>query len=137
MLELVTVLAVMGILAGIAVPAASAARRALAARSGAHHLALVLRAAQARAQSRDCLVDVAVHADGGYEISDARSGGIVETGELAAAVSTNYPDGSLSFSPTGSPCMFATVIPRAGSFVFGPAAGCTVVVQLGGCIRCR
>lgn len=137
LIELVTLLAVIAILAAIAVPTASGARRALAGRSGAQRLALVLRAAQAHAQSRAGRVDVTVRGDGHYEVWDAAAAGEMESGELGGAVSTNYPDGALSFSAVGSPCLPATTTPRAGSFVFGPAAGCTVVVQLGGCVRCR
>ena len=137
LIELVTLLAVLGVLASVAVPTAAGARRALAGRSAAQRLTLVLRAAQATAQSQGCRVDVGVADDGSYQVSEALSGGRVERGQLGAPVSSNYPDGSLSFSPTGSPCAPATTTPRAGSFVFGTAAGRTVVVQLGGCIRCR
>ena len=137
LIELVTLLAVMAILAAVAVPTASGTRRVLAGKSGAQRLALVLRAAQAQAQSRACRVDVTVRSDGRYEIAEAAAAGETEHGQLSGAVSTNYPDGALSFSASGSPCLLGTATPRAGSFVFGPATGCTVVVQLGGCVRCR
>ena len=137
LIELVALLAVLGILASVAVPTAAGARRALAGRTAAQRLALVLRAAQATAQAQGSPVDVSVGADGSYQVSQALSGGRVERGELGAPATSNFPDGSLSFSPTGSPCLPATATPRAGSFVFGAATGRTVVVQLGGCIRCR
>ncbi len=82
-------------------------------------------------------MDVSVRDDGAYEVSEVGAGGEVERGELEAPVSSNYPGGSLSFSATGSPCLVGTTTPRAGSFVFSSAAGCTVVVQLRGCVRCR
>ena len=137
LIELVSLLAVLAVLAAVAVPTASGARRALAGRGGAQRLALLLRTAQAQAQSRACRIDVSVGGDGHYEVVEAGSAATSERGELGTPVSTNYPSGALSFGPTGSPCLLATTTPRAGSFVFGQAAGCTVVVQLGGCIRCR
>ena len=48
--KLMAVLAVGGILAGIAIPGVGAAQRTLAGDAGARKLALVLRAAQSRAQ---------------------------------------------------------------------------------------
>jgi type II secretory pathway pseudopilin PulG len=137
LIELVTLLAVMAVLAAVAVPSASSVRGVFAGRSGAERLALVLRAAQAQAQSRAFRVDVTVRGDGRYEVVEARPGAAVERGELGTHVTTNYPDGALSFGVSGSPCLFATTTPRAGSFALGSGAGCTVVVQLGGCIRCR
>lgn len=137
MIELVTLLAVMAILAAIAVPTASGARQALAGRSGAQRLALVLRAAQADAQSQARRVDVTVGVDGRYEVIQTGAAPVVERGDLGVPLTTNYPGGALSFSAGGSPCLVATTMPRAGSFVFGSGAGRTVVVQLGGCIRCR
>lgn len=136
MIELVTLLAVMAIIAAIAVPTASGARRALAGKSGAQRLALVLMTAQAQAQAQACRVDVTVTPAGAYEVSLGASHE-VERGEFGAGVVSNYPGDSLSFNSSGSPCVLATTTPRAGSFTFGSAAGCTVVVQLGGCIRCR
>lgn len=136
LVELVTLLAVMAILASVAVPSVASAKRAMAGASGARRLTLVLRVAQARAQSRSERVDVTVSAGGAYEARGA-TGVVLGCGELGAEPSTNYPDGGLSFNPSGSPCVLGTGTPRAGSFVFGDGEGRTVVVQLGGCVRCR
>jgi type II secretory pathway pseudopilin PulG len=135
LIELLTLLTVMAVLAAVVVPGAMAARRVLAGAAGSQRLALVLRAAQAEAQARHCRVDVMLGAGGSYEVraDDAP----LDHGDLGAGPETNYPSRAVSFSASGSPCLLATATPRAGSFSFGSGAGRTVVVQLGGCIRCR
>jgi len=138
--ELVVVCAIVGVFCSIAVPSAVGTRRALGADAGARHLALVLREAQARAQSGGARTAVQVAPDGAYEVAEQGDGGwrVTERGRLAAHVSTNYPDGRVEFGRSGFPLLAGTVTPRAGSFVLG-SAGRTriVVVQMAGCVRCR
>jgi prepilin-type N-terminal cleavage/methylation domain-containing protein len=141
LLELLTVVAIMGILAAVAVPGAAATRSAFAGDAAARKLALVLRAAQARAQARAGVVRVTVARDGGYVVLDvsaeADAAAPVATGELGAGICTNYPGGSLEFGPRGWPCLPGATSPRAGSFIVGTgSADSDVVVQLGGCVRC-
>jgi prepilin-type N-terminal cleavage/methylation domain-containing protein len=143
LLELLTVIAIVGILAAVAVPGAAAARRAFAGDAAARKLALVLRAAQARAQARLSVVRVSVADDGSYVVSDvcaAEDVGAttpVAVGQLGAEVRTNYPGGALEFGPRGWPCLPGASSPRAGSFTIGGGSGDPdVVVQLVGCVRC-
>jgi prepilin-type N-terminal cleavage/methylation domain-containing protein len=141
LVELLTVVAIMGILAVVAVPGAAATRGAFAGDAGARKLALVLRAAQARAQARASIVRVTVAGDGGYVVVDVSAGGDpaapVAAGELGAGVQTNFPGGALEFGPRGWPCLPGATSPRAGSFIVGTgSADSDVVVQLGGCVRC-
>ena len=142
LLELLTVIAIMGILAAVAVPGAAAARRAFAGHAAASKLTLVLRAAQARAQERMSIVRVSVAGDGSYVVLDVPAGEgaaavQVGAGQLGAAVRTNYPGGALEFGPRGWPCLPGATSPRAGSFTIGEgSADPRVVVQLAGCVRC-
>jgi prepilin-type N-terminal cleavage/methylation domain-containing protein len=144
LLESLTVLAIMGILAAVAVPGVSAARRAFAGDAAARKLALVLRTAQARAQANVSIVRVSVAGDGSYVVLDVGSEGDgdatavpVATGQLGVGVHTNYPGGALEFGPRGWPCLPGSSSPRAGSFTIGGGAGDPdVVVQLAGCVRC-
>jgi prepilin-type N-terminal cleavage/methylation domain-containing protein len=139
LLELLTVLAVISILAAVAVPSASAVRRVFAASSAVDRLALVLRAAQARAQSGSSRVCVRVDAGGGFVVTDGGAQGpVVERGELSTDVSSNYPGGSVEFAARGWPCLPGGASPRAGHFsIAGGGGGREVVLQLGGCIRCE
>ena len=142
LLELLTVIAIMGILVAVAVPGTAAARRAFAGHAAASKLALVLRAAQARAQERMSIVRVSVAGDGSYVVLDVPAGEgaaavQVGAGQLGAAVRTNYPGGALEFGPRGWPCLPGAASPRAGSFTIGEGPGDPrVVVQLAGCVRC-
>ena len=142
LLELLTVIAVIGILAVVAVPGAAAARRAFAGDAAARKLALVLRAAQARAQARVSIVRVSVAEDGDYVVLDVPAGGAaaaepVAAGQLGAGVHTNYPGGALEFGPRGWPCLPGASSPRAGSFTIeGGSGDPDVIVQLAGCVRC-
>lgn len=140
LLELLTVIAIMGILAGVAVPGVVATKGAFAGDAGARKLALVLRAAQARAQARGHIVRVSVAGDGRYVVLDMPAGGAaapVAAGDLGAGVRTNYPGGTLEFGPRGWPCLPGLSSPRAGSFTLGGGSGGSdVVVQLAGCVRC-
>jgi prepilin-type N-terminal cleavage/methylation domain-containing protein len=141
LLELLTVVAILGVLAAVAVPGAADARRAFAGDAAARKLALVLRAAQARAQARANTVRVTVAGDGRYVVQDvsAEADAVVPVavGELGAGVQSNYPSGTLDFGPRGWPCLPGATSPRAGSFTIGVgSADSDVVVQLGGCVRC-
>ncbi len=140
--ELLAVVAITGILAAIVVPGAGTVRRALSGPAGARELALVLRAAQARAQARATTVQVTVAGDGFYTVRDLQTGApgspvaavIVASGELGAAVGSNYPGGIVEFGRTGRPSLPGATSPRAGSFTVG--GDHRVVIQLGGCVRC-
>ncbi len=133
--EVVTVLAVVAVLAAVAVPGAARVGRGVAGATAARRLALVLRRAQAEAQSRGARVLVRVGADGVYEVSVA--GERLAGGRLGAAVESNYAGGALEFSPRGWAAPPGALSPRAGHFaVQGPTATRTVVVQLSGCVRC-
>lgn len=138
--EFLVVCAVIGVFCAVAVPSAVGTRRALGADAGARHLALVLRAAQARAQSGDARTAVQVAGDGSYLVAEARDGAwrVTERGDLLASVTTNYPSGRVEFGRAGWPLLSGTATPRAGSFVLGGGTRArTVVVQLTGCVRCR
>jgi len=139
LLELLTVLAVTGVLAAIAVPSAAAVRRTFTAASAVDRLALVLRSAQARAQSRLARVCVRFDAGGGFVVMDGGDGGpVVDHGELDATVASNFAGTAVEFAPPGWPCLPGSASPRAGRFmVAGGGAGREVVLQLGGCIRCE
>jgi prepilin-type N-terminal cleavage/methylation domain-containing protein len=139
LLELLTVLAVTGVLAAIAVPSASAVRRMFAASSAVDRLALVLRSAQARAQSESARVCVRLDAVGGFVVTEGSDEGlVVDQGELNVAVASNYTGMAVEFAPPGWPCVPGSASPRAGRFLLaGGGAGREVVLQLGGCIRCE
>jgi prepilin-type N-terminal cleavage/methylation domain-containing protein len=139
LLELLTVISVIGVLASVVVPSASAVRRVFASSSAVDRLALVLRDAQARAQGGATRVSVSVHSDGSFVVSDGGAGGpVVDLGELGADVTSNYPGGAVQFASRGWPCVPGGASPRAGRFsVAGGGAGREVVLQLGGCIRCE
>jgi len=139
LLELVTILAISAVLCAIGVPGVGAVRSVFAADAAADKLALVLRDAQARAQARGAVVRVSVAGDGRYSVCDVSSSGEcpVVGGELGADVGSNYPQGTLEFGAAGWPTLPGRTSPRAGHFTIGAAtAGRTVVVQLGGCVRC-
>ena len=138
--ELVVVCAVVGVLCAVAVPSAVGARRALGCDGGARHLALVLRAAQARAQSGEGRTAVQVAADGSYLVAHSEAGGwrITERGRLLVPVTTNYPSGRVEFGRAGWPRLSGTATPRAGRvFQGGGSRTRTVVVPRTGCVRCR
>jgi len=138
--ELLAVCAVVGVFCAVAVPSAVGTRRALGADAGARHLALVLREAQARAQSGGARTAVQIAPDGRYEVAEQAETGwrVTGRGRLSARVSTNYPGGRVEFGRAGWPLLAGTVTPRAGSFVLGPAGRTrAVVVQMAGCVRCR
>lgn len=139
LIELLTVLSVMGVLAAIAMPSASAVRATFAASSAVERLAVALRSAQARAQSAGVPVCVDVDADGTVIMTDeSPAGPAVERGELGTPVSCNYPGGAVEFGPSGWPCTPGSASPRAGRFrISGGGAGREVVLQLGGCVRCE
>ena len=134
MFELVTVIAVVGILAAVAVPGAAHVGAAVSGAEGARRLALVLRAAQAEAQSRSASIRVEVDAGGAYTVTGPL-GDQVMSGRLEAPVVSTYPGGVLEFTERGWARVPGSSSPRAGHFSIAGASG-TVVVQLSGCVRC-
>ena len=139
LLELVTILAISVVLCAIAVPGVATVRSVFAADAAADRLALVLRDAQARAQAHGTAVRVSVTGDGRYSVDDVGASGEspVARGELGADIASNYPQGTLEFGAAGWPTLAGGGSPRAGHFTIGAAtAGRTVVVQMGGCVRC-
>jgi prepilin-type N-terminal cleavage/methylation domain-containing protein len=134
LLELVTVLAVVAVLAAVAVPGAAKVRSAVSGAEGARRLALVLRAAQARAQSAGGPVRVEVDSAGDFAVTDA-SGAVVMSGGIGAGVSSTYPGGALEFGARGWAGLPGSSSPRAGHFTIDGSTR-NVVVQLSGCVRC-
>lgn len=138
LIELLAVLAVMAVLAVVAVPAAAYVERRALASNGGVRLALVLRTAQALAQEAGKSVQVVVAGDGAYEVYEPGSVvSVAMRGKLGTGVSGNFPGGAVAFSPSGHPCLPGSDVPRAGSFMVGGESGSVVVLQLGGCVRCR
>ena len=137
MFELLTVLAIGAILVAVAVPGVVSVRRAFAGHAAAVRLALVLRSAQARAQSGAAVVCVSVRPDGRYDVREVATDGStrVTSGDLGADVSTNYPGGSVEFGLRGWPSLPGASSPRAGTFRIAGGRH-AVVLQLAGCIRC-
>lgn len=135
MFEVVTALAVIAVLAAVAVPGAARVRAGVSGAEAARRLALVLRSAQAEAQSRGGRVLVEVAGDGDYRVTAA--GERLVSGRLGAAVQSTYPGGALEFSARGWAALPGAASPRAGHFtVAGATSTRTVVVQLSGCVRC-
>jgi type II secretory pathway pseudopilin PulG len=141
LLELTVLLAIMGIVCGIAVPGAVSAKRAFAVNAAQRHLALLLRDAQARAEALDHRVAVTVADDGSFVVKDllpASDGPALTNGKLGVAVSSSYPGGALEIDPRGWPALPGASSPRAGHFTIASAGATrTVVVQLAGCVRCE
>ena len=134
--ELLTVLAVASVLAAVTVPGAAGVRSAFAGAEGARRLALVLRAAQAEAQSRSGPVRVEVGVGGDYTVT-AAAGDVLMTGRLGTLVTSTYPGGVLEFTERGWARVPGASSPRAGHFdIAGATSSATVVVQLSGCVRC-
>lgn len=138
LIELVSVLAIIGTLLAVAVPGAARLQLGLAEHVAAQRLTLVLRDAQTRAQAHDSRVTVTVAGDGTYRVTESQSGVVgtarsVASGALGAPVSSNYVGGAVEFSPSGWPCLPGAVSPRAGTFAAGAHR---VVLQLGGFVRC-
>ena len=138
LLELVVVLAVAAVLCTIAVPGVVAVQSTFRTHDAGRLLALVLRMAQARAQASGVPVRVTVEAGGTYVVRDVGVPvRVVAHGDLGAAVSGNYPDGTVQFGTAGLPSVAGGTSPRAGHFTVAEGvAGRTVTVQLGGCVRC-
>jgi prepilin-type N-terminal cleavage/methylation domain-containing protein len=133
--ELVTVMAVVAVFAAIAVPSAAHVGSVVSGAEGARRLALVLRAAQAEAQSRGAAVRVEIGASGDYVVS--AGGTRLMSGRVGAPVTSTYPDGAIEFSDRGWASLPGSASPRAGHFsVQGVSGTVTVVVQLSGCVRC-
>jgi hypothetical protein len=123
------------IFAAVAVPSAARVGSSVSSAEGARRLALVLRAAQAEAQSRSASVRVEVDNGGGYVVTAGLER--LMSGCLGARVSCTYPNGTIEFSPRGWAGLPGASSPRAGHFsVEGPTASRTVTIQLSGCVRC-
>ena len=140
LMELVVVLAVAAILAAVAVPGVGTARRVVAGAAGVQELALLLRWAQAQAQSCGTPVRVVLTDGGRYNVTQqgAESASTIATGDLGVDVWSNFPLGAVEFVARGWPCLPGSDVPRAGRFrVAGGGLHREVVVQLGGCIRCE
>jgi prepilin-type N-terminal cleavage/methylation domain-containing protein len=138
LIELVVALSVAGLLCAVAVPGAASVRRTFQSADAAWRLALVLREAQARAAASGDPLRVVVESSGRYRVIRAAAPQVqVAGGELGAVVASNYPGGTVEFGASGLPTLAGGTSPRAGHFevVDGPS-GSTVVVQLGGCVRC-
>lgn len=135
MLEVVAAMAVVAVFAAIAVPSAARVGMSVSGAEAARRLALVLRAAQAEAQSRGGRVLVEVGSCGDYAVTAA--GDRIMSGSLGVTVHSTYPSGALEFSERGWACLPGSSSPRAGHFTLaGVTAARTVVVQLSGCVRC-
>jgi Tfp pilus assembly protein FimT len=131
----VTVMAVAAVFAAVAVPSAAHVGSAVSGAQAARRLALVLRAAQAEAQSRASSVRVEVDGGGSYVVTAA--GQRLMSGRLGARVTSTYPGGALEFSSRGWAGLPGSSSPRAGHFsVEGAASSHTVTIQLSGCVRC-
>jgi prepilin-type N-terminal cleavage/methylation domain-containing protein len=141
LLELLVVLAVLGTLAAITVPAlASGPSQAVTLRA-AQRLGTALRLAQAWAQDGECRTRVVIVPGFGVSV-DRRSEGCWATvaGYALGGVvcSTNYPGGAVEFDRSGLPLSVTTGAPRAGTFTLARgSAGSSVVVQLTGRVRVR
>lgn len=133
--ELVTVMAVVAVFAAVAVPSAAHVGSAVSSAEAARRLALVLRAAQAEAQSRAASVRVEVDEGGDYMVTVGEER--LMSGSLGARVSCTYPNGTVEFSRRGWAGLPGSSSPRAGHFsVQGATASHTVTIQLSGCVRC-
>ena len=133
LIELVAVIAVAAVLSAVAVPGAARVRPAVSGAEGAGRLALVLRAAQALAQSSGGPVRVVVGLARDYAVTDP-AGEVVTRGDLGVDTSSTYPNGTLEFSARGWAGLPGTSSPRAGHFSIVGSPH-TVVVQLSGCVR--
>ena len=135
MLEVVTVLAVVAVFAAVAVPSAARVGAGVSGAEAARRLALVLRFAQAEAQSRGERVLVEVGTGGEYAVSAA--GTCIMSGSLGTAVESTYPGNALEFTVRGWAGLPGSSSPRAGHFtVAGATSTRTVTIQLSGCVRC-
>jgi len=136
MFELLTVVAIVGIFAAVAVPGAAHVRSSVSGAQGARRLALVLRAAQAESQSRLGRVRVHLGTGGDYTVT-AADAELLMSGELGTAIESTYPDGELEFSERGWAALPGSASPRAGHFaVRGGASSSVVTIQLSGFVRC-
>ena len=133
--ELVTVMAVVAVFAAVAVPSAAHVGSAVSGAEGARRLALVLRSAQAEAQSRSSSVRVEIADSGSFVVT--AGGERLMSGSLGARVTSTYPDGAVEFSSRGWAGLPGSSSPRAGHFnVEGATASRSVTIQLSGCVRC-
>jgi len=141
LVEVVVVCAIIGVLAVVGVLSISRLSGAAAVPTAAVRFAAVLRESQALAQVGGEPVNVIISPSASYRVFlDSANGPVwLASGDLAPVIcSSNYPGGSVAFSPQGWPCAVGSRIPRAGTFSFTYGGSLrSVVVQMGGCIRCR
>lgn len=137
-IELVTVVLIVGILASVSVPLAAAGAR-YSVPLTARNVAVVLRLAQTTAQADDARVRFQV-AGSHWSVLRTRDGvsDRIVSGDLGAiSCATNYPDGWVEFDRRGYPLSVSSA-PRAGSFTFSYGGlQSTVVLQLTGRVRVR
>lgn len=140
LIELVTVCALMTILAGITVPSVVVSQARASSRVACQDFAVVLRAAQARARAEGSIVRVSVDAGGhGYRVETIGVQGVVfeDSGDFGAATcSSNYPGNAVEFTELGWPRAIGAGV-HAGTFRL-TTVNCThtVVLQMGGVVRC-
>ena len=109
-------MAVLGVFAAIAVPSAAHVGSAVSSAEGARRLALVLRAAQAEAQSRSGPVRVEVGAGGDYAVT-AAGGALIMSGESRDARDEHLPGRRHRVQRSeGGPRLPGSSSPRAGHF---------------------
>ena len=141
LIELVVVVAVLAIMAGIVVPAAAMAHGRASAGAAGKQLAVLLRRVQAEAQAGATRTRISLTTDAAYSVTVSRDGvwRQVESGSLGAvSCSTNFPGAAIEFSAHGWPCSLGSTVPRAGSvWLRSGLVVTTVVVQLTGGIRCE
>jgi type II secretory pathway pseudopilin PulG len=141
LIELVTVCALMAILAGITVPAVIVSQARASTGAACEHLAVALRAAQARARAGGDAVRVSVDADGhGFRVETVGAHGVrfVDSGDFGSATcNSNFPGNAVEFAGLGWPRAIGAGV-RAGTFKL-TALNSThaVVLQMGGVIRCQ
>ena len=140
--ELLAVVAITGILAAIVVPGAGTVRRALSGPAGARELALVLRAAQARAQARATTVQVAVAGDGSYTVRDLQTGTPGRRSRRSRSPAASLApmwEATTPMASSSSGARDGPVCPAPQALAPGPSSvggDHRVVVQLAGCVRC-
>jgi len=140
LIELVTVCALIAILCCITVPSVVVSQARASSAAACQHLAIILRAAQARARAGGDVVRVSVNADGhGFRVETVGVQGLrlVDSGDFGSATcSSNFPGNAVEFTGLGWPRAIGAGV-RAGTFKL-TALNSThaVVLQMGGVIRC-
>ena len=139
LIEIVVVCALLAIAAAVCVPELASSHGRASVPAAAVRFTLVLREAQARASALGAPVRVSLTGSGdGYVVSSHAGDRLVASGSFTGAgCQTNYPGATVEFAPSGFPHGVDGGT-RAGTFTFA-AGGVTssVVVQMGGAVRCR